>query len=129
MSAHDLGSTRRRSFLSRFAVGFAAAFSAGGAAPRAQARSSGPWQSARHNQDDWLDEIAGRHRFVFDTTSPGGLGSVLLYANNFFLASKNGYGLENADAAVVIVVRHHSTPFAYNDAMWAKYGSTIGQAT
>jgi hypothetical protein len=27
------------------------------------------------------------------------------------------YGLQNDDLAVVIVVRHRSTPFAYNDAL------------
>src|SRR5205085_12144100 len=33
------------------------------------------------------------------------------------------------DLAVVIVVRHNSTPFAYNDSIWEKYGTPIsGQA-
>ena len=53
----------------------------------------------------------------------------MLFANNFFIANQNGYGLGNADAAVVIVVRHNSTPFAYTDAMWAKYGGPIGDAS
>jgi intracellular sulfur oxidation DsrE/DsrF family protein len=35
--------------------------------------------------------------------------------------------LQNSDLAVVIVARHNSTPFAFNDAMWAKYGATIAQ--
>ena len=60
--------------------------------------------------------------------SPEGLGGALLFTNNFFIASQNGYGLGNADAAVVIVVRHNSTAFAYTDAIWAKYGSAIGDA-
>jgi intracellular sulfur oxidation DsrE/DsrF family protein len=95
----------------------------------AQSPAAAPWRPARHTQDDWLDQIAGSHRFIFDTTSPQGLGSSLLYANNFFVANQAGYGLGNADAAVVVVLRHNSTPFAYTDAMWSKYGAAIGEAS
>ncbi len=135
MSTTTSGLRERRSFLSRLAAGAAvvggavfkshpaAAQSTGAAAP-----AGAPWRPARHTQDDWLDQIPGSHRFIFDTTSPSGLGSSLLFANNFFVANQNGYGLGNADAAVVIVVRHNSTPFAYTDAMWTKYGKAIGDA-
>ena len=121
----------RRSFLSRLAAGAAmvGATVVRGESAQAQSRAAaGPWRPARHAQDDWLDQIPGAHRFIFDTTSPQGLGNALLYANNFFIANQAGYGLGNADAAVVIVVRHNSTPFAYSDAMWAKYGGPIGDA-
>jgi intracellular sulfur oxidation DsrE/DsrF family protein len=121
----------RRSFLSRFAAGmtmFGSALVAGESAAAAQSAATSGWQPTRHAQDDWLDQLKGKHRFVFDTTSPAGLGAALLYANNFFLANQSGYGLGNADAAVVIVVRHNSTSFAYTDAIWAKYGGPLGQA-
>jgi intracellular sulfur oxidation DsrE/DsrF family protein len=85
------------------------------------------FQPARHPQDDWLDEIPGKHRFVFDTTSPAGAGAALLYANNYLLANQNAYGLGTGDNAIVIVVRHNSTPFAYNDALWGKYGSVLAE--
>ena len=58
-----------------------------------------------------------------------GIESALLYANNFYIASQTGYSLGNADTAVVIVVRHMSTPFGYNDAMWKKYGATLSKMT
>ncbi len=48
-----------------------------------------------------------------------------LFAGNFFNANKNSYGLDNADLAVVICLRHHATPFAFNDAIWAKYGAAF----
>jgi intracellular sulfur oxidation DsrE/DsrF family protein len=115
--------------LSRVAAG-AAAF--GGLLLNSQSASaqssSGSWKPTRHTQDDWLDQIPGGHRFVIDTISPAGFGSALLYGNNFFVANQNGYGLGNSDNAVVIVARHNSTPFAYNDAMWKKYGTAIGDA-
>lgn len=130
MSTDAFGPRERRSFLSRLAAGTAlvggALFGAEPAA--AQSGAATPWRPARHTQDDWLDQIPGTHRFLLDTVSPQGLGSALIFTNNFFVASQNGYGLGNPDAAVVIVLRHNSTAFAYTDAMWAKYGPAIGDA-
>ena len=122
----------RRSFLSRFCVGLAAfgATMASGAATAAQApapAAPAPWKPGRHPQDDWFEQVPGQHRLVFDTTMPEGFGGALLYANNFYLANQSGYSLGNAELAVVIVVRHNSTPFAYNEAMWAKYGAVLAQ--
>ena len=120
----------RRSFLSRIGAGltmFGATAVAGESAAGAQSPGNGGWQPGRHAQDDWLEQVPGRHRFVFDTTSPAGFGAALLYTNNFFLANQAAYGLGNADAAVVIVARHNSTPFAYTDAIWAKYGTSIAR--
>jgi intracellular sulfur oxidation DsrE/DsrF family protein len=117
--------SQRRSFLTRFNAGVAslAAMAAGGVAmaqvkPTATAR----WDPARHDKDDWLDKLPGKHRLIFDTTTPEGLGDALLFANNFMNVNRSDYGLETSDLAVVIVARHRSTPFGYNDAMWAKYG-------
>ena len=118
----------RRSFLSRFGTGLTvlgAAVTGSAAKTQAQSTAAGRWQPIRHAQDDWLDQVPGKHRFLLDTTTPDGLGEALLYTNNYFLANQNAYGLANPDLAVVIVVRHFSTPFAYNDAMWAKYGRPL----
>ena len=129
MSTNPFRQRERRSFLSRLAAGAAIV---GGTVFRsqpaaAQSASTASWRPARHTQDDWLDQIPGSHRFILDTTSPQGLGSSLIFTNNFFVASQNAYGLGNPDAAVVIVLRHNST-FAYTDAMWAKCGTAIGEA-
>jgi hypothetical protein len=122
----------RRSFVARLGIGLAAfgAALAQGSAAGAQTAPPlplPPWKATRHPQDDWLDRVPGQHRLVFDTTMPDGLGGAMFYASNFFTANQNGYGLSNADAAVVIVLRHNSTPFAYNDAMWAKYGTVLAE--
>jgi intracellular sulfur oxidation DsrE/DsrF family protein len=120
----------RRSFLSRIGAGmtmFGATLVAGESTTAAQSAASSGWQPGRHAQDDWLDQVPGRHRFVFDTTSPAGFGASLLYTNNFFLANQTGYGLGNGDVAVVIVARHNSTPFAYTDAIWAKYSASLAR--
>ena len=124
------GVRERRSFLSRVVAGAAiiggTVFRSESAA--AQSSAPAPWRPVRHAQDDWLDQVPGGHRFIIDSTTASGLGSALLFANNFFVANQQGYGLGNADAAVVIVLRHNSTGFAFTDAMWAKYGAAMGEA-
>ena len=125
----------RRSFLSRLGAGVTAFGAALGAnASTAQAQSSqvqpsqaGRWQATRHDTDDWFDQVPGKHRFFFDTTSPGAIAQAIAFASNYFTANKSGYGLDDGDLAVVICVRHQSTAFAYTDAMWAKYGTPLGE--
>ena len=127
MSEKSSSPLPRRSFLTQ--VGTGAAIGAGAAitipVATAQSVGSAPWQAARHEQDDWLDKIPGKHRMVFDTTQPAGMSSALIYATNYYNANQSSYGLQNADLAVVIIARHISTVFAYNEAMWAKYGDPI----
>ncbi len=117
----------RRSFLGRLAAGstaFGAAFAAGGAAGAPQTGSIGSdWKPGLHAIDDWLDRMPGRHRFVVDNVTAAGFGAAMAYANNFFEVNRNAYDLEYDDVAVVLLARHFSTPFAFNDAMWQKYGA------
>jgi len=101
---------------------------AGGSAA-AQSPGQAEWHPRRHAEDDWLDLIPGVHRFVFDTTSPEGFAEALSFTTNYFTANRNGYGLQDADLAVVIVARHSSTAFAYADGMWAKHGTLLAQRT
>lgn len=117
----------RRSFFSRLVsaaavVGATTTIADAQGAPAADGR----WQPARHPQDDWLDQIPGKHRLFFDTTTPDELADALQFAGNYFAGNKAGYELEPADLAVVICMRHRSAPFGFNDAMWAKYGATLG---
>lgn len=118
--------SERRSFLSRFHLGAAslAALALGGRAV-AQTPKAARWEPARHDQDNWMDELPGKHRLLFDTVTAEGLSEALLFATNYMLVNRNDYGLSNSDLAVIIVARHRSTPFAFNDAMWAKYGAQM----
>ena len=122
--------TARRSFLARLGAA-AAAFGFGSSAAAAQqggasaASTAAPWQPAREAKDDWLDQIPGKHRLIFDTTSPEAVADAIRYTGNFFTANKNGYGLESSEVAVVIVLRHKATQFAFSDEVWAKYGKVL----
>jgi intracellular sulfur oxidation DsrE/DsrF family protein len=121
-------SSERRSFLTRLNVGAAsiAALAIGGRA-LAQTKAAAParFEPARHEKDDWMDQVPGKHRMVFDTVSATGFGDALLFANNFMTANRNDYGLQNSDLAIIVIARHISTAFGYNDAMWAKYGAQM----
>ena len=113
----------RRSFL--FGAGSAAAALGLGASTAYAQPPAAPdphWQPARHSQDDWFDEVPGKHRFFFDVTTLKGIEEGTMFASNYFGANKSGYGLQDADLAVVVGIRHHATPFAFTDAMWEKYG-------
>ena len=125
-----MASKSRRSFLSDLSVAATAAgatFAAGSTAAHAQTPAAKPFQAARHPQDDWFDEGTGKHRYFFDSTTPDRLEDAIQFAGNYFAANKSAYGLENADLAVIIGMRHRSAPFAFNDAMWAKYGETLAK--
>ena len=117
----------RRSLMSGLSA-VAAAFALG-ARPASAQTAAAPFQPARHPQDEWLDKIRGKHRVVFDVTSAQGVPEALHFAYNTYTGNKSMYGVEEADLAVVIVLRHSATAFGYSDAMWAKYGKALAAAT
>jgi intracellular sulfur oxidation DsrE/DsrF family protein len=131
MNKQPPSSPERRSFLTRFNAGAAAiATLAVGGLARAQVKSASAarWEPARHDKDDWMDQIPGKHRMVIDTTTADGFRDGLLFASNFLLANRNDYGLQNQDIAVIVVARHLSTGYGYNNEMWAKYGASLADA-
>lgn len=73
-----------------------------------------------------MDTLPGKHRTVIDCAAMTAAGTGIFYANNIFTANRNGYQLADTDVAVIVVLRHEATTFAFNDAMWAKYGSVLG---
>jgi hypothetical protein len=81
----------------------------------------------RHSQDAWLDASPRSHRVVFDTWMADKFGEAVGFAGNWLRYQKEAYELADNDLAVVIVVRHGTTPFAFNEAMWAKYGEIFAE--
>src|SRR6478736_8146915 len=99
----------RRSFLTRLGAGvtvLGSGLAAGTSVANAQSAAAGASRPARHAQDDWMDKLPGKHRLVFDTTTPAGFGVAVAYANNFLTADKDGYGLNDQDHAIIIIARH-----------------------
>ena len=75
---HDMQA--RRSMMSGL-VATIAAFALGSKTAAAQTPAA-RFQPARHQQDAWLDAIAGKHRTFIDASTPRGAGEAMLYANN-----------------------------------------------
>jgi len=120
----------RRSFLSRFGIAssaLGAALGLGSSSVLAQSGSDSRFQPARHSQDDWFDEVPGKHRCFFDTTTAEELADAIQFAGNYLTGSKNGYALEPGDLALIIGMRHQAAPFAFTDAMWAKHGVVLSK--
>jgi len=83
------------------------------------------FQPTLHPTDDWMSAMPGKHRVLLDVTSPEGLPDAIRFAGNLFTGSKNGYGLDDADMAIMICLRHSATAYGYGDAVWAKYGKLL----
>jgi hypothetical protein len=122
----------RRHWLGRTVTGLGAAIAglaAGRVAVSAQEAPATDFRPARHAIDAWLDAVPGKHRVVLDAVTPDGAAQGIGYSNNVFNANRSGYQLENADIALVLCLRHHATAFAFNNAMWAKYGKVFVELT
>lgn len=128
MNPESLSSSERRSFLSRLNTGIVSFAAMAGIAMAQQTETptpAAPWAPARHPKDDWLDKANAKHRVVFDTISMDGVTNAAAFVENFYRVNQTEYGIENADLAVVFVVRHAAAVFGFNNAIWAKYGATL----
>ena len=109
----------RRAMMSGMGVG---ALQLTNARPAAAQASEVAFKPSRHPQDAWISNMPGGHRTIIDSVSAKGVGEALLFARNLFVANASGYGLKDSDLAIIVCLRHAGTGFAFNDAMWAKYG-------
>ena len=83
---------------------------------RAAARESGP--------DDWIREVKGSHRCLFDFPQHRngyGLLHILNYLNTYSQAYKTGPGEVGAVGTFYSAGKQASIPLAFNDAIWARY--------
>jgi len=91
--------------------------------------ASTPFTPARHEPDAWMGAMPGKHRVVLDVVSPEGMPDGIRFAGNLFNGNKSGYGVEEAEMALVMVIRHSATAYGFNDAIWAKYGKSLDSKT
>jgi len=108
--------TPRRSFLGRM-FGAIAAATFSGTAHASAGQESGP--------DDWMQEVKGTHRCLFDFPQhKSGMPQlhILNYLNTYSAAYKIAAGQAGAVGTFYGIGQQASIPLAFNDAMWAKYG-------
>jgi hypothetical protein len=106
---------RRRRFLGQV-LGSAAAAGLSMSETLAAARESG--------SDDWINEVKGSHRCLFDFPQHKngyGLLHILNYLNTYSTVYKTGPGEVGAVGTFYSVGNQASIPLAFNDAIWAKY--------
>jgi intracellular sulfur oxidation DsrE/DsrF family protein len=109
--------THRRSFLGRMfsAVAATSLLSTGTRAAEAQESST----------DDWITEVKGTHRCLFDFPQHKNampLLHILNYINTYSAAYKTGPGQVGAVGTFYSAGNQSSISLGFNDAMWAKYG-------
>jgi hypothetical protein len=109
----------RREFLGKvaagaLALGMSGAFTKALAAEHLLARDIKP-------SDKWLESITGKHRQFFDMPNhENGMG--LIHVRNYLNTLRDTYGVTHPKATAVVGLYGMSTPLAFNDAMWKKYG-------
>jgi hypothetical protein len=107
----------RRSFLGgMFGAATVASLSMSGTRAAA-AKESGP--------DDWIEEVKGTHRCLFDFPQHKNgmpLLHILNYLNTYTAAYKTAAGQVGAVGTFYSVGSQASITLAFNDAIWAKYG-------
>jgi intracellular sulfur oxidation DsrE/DsrF family protein len=107
--------THRRGFLGRI-LGTAAALTAASGEQRAEAQPGG--------SDDWIKNVKGTHRCLFDFPQhKNGLPllHILNYLNTYSETYKTTPGQVGAVGTFYGIGGQSSIPLAFNDAMWAKY--------
>ena len=130
MQDNDNNLNTRRSMILGMGAAVAGAALLTPVAANAQGRGRGRnFQPSRHAVDAWMGELPGNHRIFIDTASGRGGAEALLYAANLNNATVSAYAGEEASLAIIVCYRHFSTPFAFNDAMWEKYGAIFHTVT
>ncbi|HET9055523.1 MAG TPA: hypothetical protein VFN30_01620 [Chitinophagaceae bacterium] len=69
--------------------------------------------------DKWFNKITGKHRVVYDVPHPH---EIFPFAwPRVFLITNQVTGSPEKDCSVVVVLRHDSIPYAFEDRLWEKY--------
>jgi intracellular sulfur oxidation DsrE/DsrF family protein len=120
MRANNLNQTTdRREFLGTVAGG-AAALSLGSLFAPFSAMAEKDFKKQVEDADAWFAKVKGKHRIVFDTTSPD--HGVFPFAwPKVFLMTNAATGSPEKDCTAVVILRHEAIPFAMQDSLWAKY--------
>ena len=129
MSNNQDSSTPRREFLGQIAAsaivlaGPACASPAAASALSTAPAPSGNRVSTKGQWDDsWFGRLTAKHKAVFDSPDIAENSTLgFLQAQRYIMGMRDALNAGPNDVQTVIVVRHKSIPFAFNDAMWEKY--------
>jgi len=118
-------SVPRRSFVARLAAGSAALGAVFGGTAMFGAAAAFPdiasAASPGEELDAWFRAMKGPNKVIYDCVSPASGPEGVFFARNIIKFSAEKLGTKDTELSVVVSFRHFSTPFGYNDDMWAKY--------
>jgi hypothetical protein len=114
----------RRALLTGLSMAAVAGLAAGARPASAQTGGAGS-QAVPHPKDAWLAELPGAQRVFVDSSTMLGGPTALWNAGNVIESHISEYEGQASDYALVVCFRHLSTPYGYDDAIWAKYGSIL----
>lgn len=115
MKEHDAevhARTARRGFLGRL-LASAAAITLAGATPRELMADVAP-------RDDWMAELKGAHRTVFDMSAHKN-GKPLTQAKNYLDGWRDAFKVPEHDLNLIIGVHGDAIPVVLTDALWSRY--------
>lgn len=118
----DEKNIERRSLVKVMGAAAIAGMTVSASSANAQSSGNSGFTPMRHSDDAWLDDLSGSHRVFIDSSTALGGSDGLIYAGNILNAHSQAYSGRDADYAMILCFRHFSTPFAFGDAVWEKYG-------
>lgn len=114
--------TPRRGFIARVLAGTAALLAAGSTVRLLDAASvtDTAMPPGAKASRDWMDELTGKHRTVFDTAAHKN-GKPLSQAKNYLDAWRDAFKVPEKDINLVIGVHGEGIPYVLTDALWTRY--------
>jgi hypothetical protein len=121
--------TPRREFLGQSAASAVVLAGAACSTPAAAAQMAtaaaparGGVSSTQAWDDSWFSKLTARHKAVFDSPEVEENSTLgFNHAPRYIQGMYDALGATPRDVQTVVVVRHKSIGFAFNDAMWEKY--------
>ena len=114
--------TPRRGFIGKALSGAAAVIAAGSTVRLLDAATvtGTPPSPMATDHPDWMQELTGKHRTVFDTAAHMN-GKPLGQAKNYLDAWRDAFKVPEKEVNLVFGVHGEAIPFVLTDALWARF--------
>jgi intracellular sulfur oxidation DsrE/DsrF family protein len=118
---NELDATPRRGFIGRLVAGGAALVAAGSPHQLLHATTTGDATEPRGAaQRDWMDELTGKHRTVFDVAAHKN-GKPLAQAVNYLNAWRDAFKVPEGEINLVVGIHGEAIPIVLGDALWTRF--------
>lgn len=113
--------TPRRGFIGRLVAGAAALAATGSTRPLLHAATiDATAPGVGTQQRDWMDELTGKHRTVFDIGAHKN-GRPLAQAVNYLTAWRDAFKVPESEINLVMGIHGEAIPIVLSDALWTRF--------